>query len=438
MGSRDGDNRKPDGPFRGRLIRSGGWRFFYGWVVLAVAALGIFVSGAGQSHIFSVFIGPIGGDLDLSGASIASAYGFATLAAAMILPRIGRLVDRYGARRVLLGTTGLLGLSCIAFGAVDGLVWLTFGFAALRLLGQGALMLCCANLVSQWFGLRRGFALSLMALGFSVSMAVHPPTSQWLIDLVGWRDAWMWIGFSTWVLLVPPALLLVVDRPEDIGLRPDGIAAGETRDAEPLNTDGSRRPRADFTLRQALSTPTFYIVAAGLFMLSMLVTALHFFQISILASHGLSPHFATLVFPVSAVSMIIAMPLVGYVLDRCRTERVFSAALGVMVVSLTSAALVENTWTAVVYAVVFGLNNAMTMTFMAFMWPRYFGRRHLGSIQGVGQMIGVVGASLGPLPLGLAQDKFGAYDPMLFGLALIPACWAVVVLFLREPVRPET
>ena len=53
-------------------------------------------------------------------------------------------------------------------------------------------------------------------------------------------------------------------------------------------------------------------------------------------------------------------------------------------------------------------------------------------------MIGVVGASLGPLPLGLAQDKFGAYDPMLFGLALIPACWAVVVLFLREPVRPET
>jgi cyanate permease len=76
------------------------------------------------------------------------------------------------------------------------------------------------------------------------------------------------------------------------------------------------------------------------------------------------------------------------------------------------------------------------MTFFAFMWPRYFGRSHLGSIQGTGQMIGISGSSLGPLPLGIAQDLFGSYDPMLLGTAVIPACCALLVLFLRKPAKP--
>ena len=193
-------------------------RFFYGWVILAVAALGIFVSGPGQSHTFSVFLVHIQADLGLSATTVSSAYAFATLVAAFGLPWMGRLLDRIGPRRMLLGVSLLLGLACAAFGAAAGFLWLAVGFAALRFLGQGSLMLTSSNMISHWFDRKRGFALGLMAMGFSASMAVHPPLSQWLIDTVGWREAWVWLGVSTWVLMMPPVLFLVHNRPEDLFL----------------------------------------------------------------------------------------------------------------------------------------------------------------------------------------------------------------------------
>ena len=413
-----------------RLFHSLSGRFFYGWAMAAVAALGIFASGPGQSHTFSVFVGPIGRDLGVSGTTIASAYGLATLAAAMGLPYMGRLVDRFGPRRMLLTVTVVFGVACVAFGGALNVVWLALGFAALRFLGQGSLMLNSVNLVSQWFTRRRGFALSLMALGFSASMAVHPPLAQALIDAVGWRQAWIWLGLLTWVLLLPPVLLLVQDRPEGLGLRPDG-------DAVPATAAGGGGPPPaieGLTLGAALRTPAFYIIAAGLFSLSTLVTALHFFQVSILTTHGLDPQLAASLFPVSAAAMVVTMPLLGRLLDRLPTERMFAAGLVVMAATLVSATLVRDLWTALGYAVMFGLNNAVSMTFFGYMWPRYFGRRHLGSIQGTGQMIGVVGASLGPLPFGLAYDLVGGFNVALWSAAVLPLLCAVLALFLRPPV----
>ena len=116
-------------------------RFYYGWVMVAVAGLGLFASGAGQSYTFSVFVGPIAADLGIPSALIASAYGLATLIAAFALPAMGRLVDRHGARRVSLHVVILLGLACAAFGAAVNVLWLALGFAALRFLGQGSMML---------------------------------------------------------------------------------------------------------------------------------------------------------------------------------------------------------------------------------------------------------------------------------------------------------
>ena len=406
--------------------------FFYGWVIVAVGTAGIFASGPGQSHTFSVFLGPIGEDLGVSGTAVASAYMIATLVAAAGLPLMGRLIDRFGARRTVLVVAALLGLACIGFGAVSGLLWLGLGFAALRYLGQGSLMLNCSNLVAHWFDRRRGFALSLMALGFSVSMAVHPALAQWLIDTVGWRQAWLWIGLTTWLLMLPVILIFAQNTPESVGLRPDGIAAEPTiGDVQ----EESIRHRADvgLSLHQAIRTPAYWIVAAGLFSISMLATALFFFQVSIFEAQGLSAETTAQVFPVIAIVMVVAMPIYGRMLDRYRTERMFAAALLVTATSLIAATQVQGFASALVYAVIFGVNNAASMTLFAFLWPRYFGRRHLGSIQGTGTTIGVVGASVGPLPLGIAFDLFGSYGETLLILAAIPIVCAVLALFIRAP-----
>lgn len=401
---------------------------FYGWVMLAVGGLAVFASGPAQSHIFSVYVTPISADLGLSRASISSAYAVATLAAALALPYVGRLIDRVGVRRVVLWVAILFGFANLAFGRVTGLVSLAFAFGALRFLGQGSLMLSANYLVAQWFSRRRGIALSLTALGFSISMALHPPLAQWLIDQVGWRASWLWLGIITWVLLVPMVAALIQNRPEDIGLSPDGDAtlaegAGRHRDAMDVG----------LTLNAAIRTSAFWIIVAGLASSSMLVTGMFFHQVSVFSLQGIGAQTAARAFALSAVVMVLTMPVFGYMLDRLPTRPMFAAALLIMSASLMALALVTDVATMIVYSAVFGLANAAFQAHIAFMWPRYFGRRHLGSIQGAAQSIGVIGASIGPLPLGIAFDLFASYTGTLYVLAALPVACAFMLLFLKAP-----
>ncbi|NNF77795.1 MAG: MFS transporter, partial [Rhizobiales bacterium] len=295
--------------------------------------------------------------------------------------------------------------------------------------GQGSLMMGCANMVSHWFTLNRGLAMSLMALGFGASMAVHPPLSQYLVNEIGWRNAWFAMGLITWITMVPPLLLLVFDKPEDVGLRPDGEApAKATDEAEgPAEISG-------LTLSEALRTPTFYILALVWFAIAMLVTTLHFYQVKVVTDQGLSKEAAASLFTISALTMVGMMPLVGRMFDKLRTRYVVTLALVVTALNLAGITFVTSYATGIAYALMFGLNNALSMTMFGYIWPRYFGRKHLGSIQGTGQMVGVFGASLGPLPVGLAYDLVGNATVTLQALAIFPAAAAILtLLFLRAP-----
>jgi len=401
-------------------------RLFYGWVMLAVGALAIFASGPGQSFIFSVFVTTLSEDLALSRTAVSSAYATATLIAAFGLPYVGRLIDRLGPRRVMAGVGLLLGLACLGFSRVQGLLSLSLAFAALRFLGQGSLMLTANNLVAQWFSRRRGLAMSLLGVGFSLGMAVFPPLAQWLGELGGWRGAWLWLGVITWLLVIPAALTLIHDRPEDLRLRPDGEAgdAGQRADAA---------AELGLSLKQAMRTPAFWIIGLAIATLSMLVTGLFFHQIAIFDDRGLDPAVVAVVFPVSAVSMVVGMPLFGHLLDRLPTRPVFAAALGLMTLAHLAMVAVHELATAVLFGVVFGLSNAGIQSNLSYIWPRFFGRKYLGSIQGAAHMMGVLGASLGPLPLGAAHDYLGSYRLTLLGLAVLPIVWTLLLVFAPPP-----
>ena len=445
-------------------------RFFFGWLMVAAGALILFASGPGQSHTFSVFLNHVADDLGLSYTEVSFAYGVATLAAAFGLPFAGRQVDRRGARRVLAVVSALLGAAAIAFGFVNGLVVLALGFAAVRYLGQGCLFLGTSNIIAQWFERQRGFALGLIWLGFSASVALHPPFAQWLIETVGWREAWFWLGISSWALLLP-ALWFVRNRPEDVGLRPDGRPApapdrgpepgsrprlsrtdSDRTDAAPgpsppgahdCGSEAAARPGTDqpeitgLTLKQALRTSTFWIVALGLSLLSLLMTGLFFHQVAVFQHRGLDPHVATRVFAITALVSVVSAPVLGRIMDRSPSRLVLAGAQIVMAAALVALHLVDDVATAIVYAVVFGLAGASVQVNVGYLWADYFGRRHLGSIQGTGQTALIVGASLGPLPFSLSLDLTGDYSAALIGAAFVSVLVAIAAaVFLRHPRRP--
>ena len=402
-------------------------KFFYGWIIVGIANIGIFSSGPGQSHTFSVFVEPISQDLELSSASIASAYGLATLIAAFLLPNMGKIIDRYGARVSLIIISIILGISCIFFGDASNFLMLTVGFGFLRFFGQGSLMLGCANLVSQWFDSKRGFAMSLMALGFGMSMAIHPPVSQFLIDQYGWKYAWIILGISTWIIMVPALFILAWNNPENIGLKPDGVKKSNFKNDEVEAIEG-------LNLTEALKENSFYILAAMWFGMAMLVTTLHFYQVTILTNQGITTEFAASLFTVSAFAMVVFMPLVGKFFDNFPTKYVLATGLLINSISLISITYSSSDAYSLFYAISFGINNAFSMTMFGYIWPRYFGRKHLGSVQGTGQMIGVIGASLGPLPVGFAIDYLGSSLITIRYLSVYPIIMAIIIImFLKSP-----
>ena len=402
-----------------------GQKFFYGWTIAGIGSLGIFTSGAGQSHTFSPFIPVISKDLQISSTSITTAYMIATLFAAFLLPKVGKLVDKFGPRIVLIYTVILLGIGCLIFGAASNFLMLAVAFGFLRFFGQGTLMLGSANITTQWFDKKRGFALGLMGLGFALSMGIHPPISDFLITNYGWRYAWVIIGLSTWVLMLPPLIFLAIDKPEDVNEKPDGIK---------IETINEKTKIFGLSLNEALKEKSFYILSFSFFSISTLVTALHFFQVTILNQYfNLPSREAAALFIPTMITMIIFIPLAGKFLDQYETHNVIGISLLVTTASLISISFASNITFAIIYSIIFGINNAFNLALFGYIWPRYFGRLHVGSIQGTGQMVLVVGASIGAMPFALAMD-FG-YD-LLFTIrasALYPLLSAFLCFFfLRE------
>lgn len=400
---------------------------FYGWIMLAVGFLGLLATGPGQSYNIAVFVNPLIEELKLSRTAISSAYSLGTLIAAFGLSYIGRMIDRFGPRLMIVALCLCLGAVCMLFPFVSGIIALSVAFTAVRFFGQGALTLGSTNLVSQWFSRRRGMALSITSLGFAVGNALYPPLTQMLIAGIGWRMCWVLQGVFVLALIIPIAGILVVNKPEDMGLLPDG---------DPKPSSGEENGMEDgFTVPEALRTVTFWLLAVGTAIPAMLITGMIFHQISYFEGQGLDAQSAANIFPILSVSMVIFMVVYGQLLDRFKTSTVVSAGILMNAPALWLLYIADNMMLAGVYAVAMGATQAAAMTNASYIWPRFFGRKHLSGIQGTAFTVGITGAAVGPLPFGIAYDVFGGYHEAVLGLSLLPVIFGAAVFFTRPPTR---
>ncbi len=173
---------------------------FYGWAIVAVGAIVTFCSGPGQSYVFSVFVDPILTDTGVSRTQLSALYAVGTGVSAIMVAVVGRLVDRLGARVMLVSIALALGAACFLMASAAGALTLLLGFAALRALGQGSLPVTATLLTAQWFVRKRGRAIAIVGLGFAVSNALLPPLARFLIDTLGWRGAYIGLGLMVWAL----------------------------------------------------------------------------------------------------------------------------------------------------------------------------------------------------------------------------------------------
>ncbi|GAB4452740.1 MAG: MFS transporter [Anaerolineae bacterium] len=410
-----------------RLIRA--LPFYYGWVILAAGTLGIIMMGPSQTFTIGVFLDYLIADLGVSRANISLLYGLATLGASLLLPVTGRLTDRYGARRMVVVVVIGLGLASFWMSWAPGVAAIFAGLLALRFFGFGSLQLVSNNVIAQWFIRRRGFVMGLSGLSLPIGLLIFPVLSQALINRFEWRGAWVALGLLVWVVMLPVGGLLFKDRPEQYGLTPDGDAP------PPAARPGTAAPPAEtnWTLAEARHTGAFWIFAVALSTMTMILAGLVFHQISLFEVRGLSRETAVAAYNITALFSAISNIGMGRLLDRHSARLLLSLVMLLLAATMTLVLVMHSPWQAFLYAALQGLVSGCFRVMDATVWPKYYGRLHLGSIKGA-TMLGVIGAtSLGPYPLGLSMDYFGSYAPVLGGLLVLPLAISVLALFVNRP-----
>ena len=407
----------------------------YAWVILGVAMTGMFMSGPGQSYSVAAFIDPMLGDLGLLRSQYSLAYLVATLISGASLPFLGRALDRLGARLMLPGIALLLGLACLGMAGVRHLAGLYLGLSFVRSLGQGALTLVSTWMIGQWFVRRRGLAMGLLGLGSTFSFMAFPAGNLWLIEGYGWRGAWTALAVAVWALLCVPAALLVRNRPEDLGREPD----------RPMTKPGSGSSRAtattetthDWTAGQAWRTAAFWKVVSALATSAMVSTGLVFHQVSILADRGVTQEAALGLLGVQAFVACVMSVLGGYLADRIPPRHLLSASMVLMALAIVLLLGVRSPLAALPYSALLGMHTGIQRCSGSVTLINFFGRTHFGSVNGIAMSLVIGAAALGPLPLALAQDFLGGYEPALLLLLLFPLASAVAVWSAHPPGAPE-
>lgn len=397
---------------------------------MAAATLATFCSGPGQSYVFSVFVDPILADTGLSRVYLSTLYAFGTGVSAAMVVVVARLVDRFGARLMLAGIALALGVACFGMSFAAGPVALFFGFAALRALGQGSLPVTANMLTAQWFVKRRGRAMAVVILGLALSNAALPPAAQALIGAFGWRESYVALGLMVWVLLIPAAVLVVRNRPESVGLHPDGLS---TSVEEPGGESSSERGSWE-----AVSSPNFWFLAVPLAAVPFAVTALVFHQISILAGQGLEAGVAAGVFVAFAAAAASSTAVSGFLVERLGPRKPLVISLGLLLAAVLMLQVVSTPLLATVYAAALGASSGMQGVVAGMAWAHYYGRRGLGKVQGPATMVMISGAALAPLPLAALYQLSGGYTLGLAVMAAVPVlCAVMVALFSPERASSE-
>jgi MFS family permease len=410
--------------------------FYYGWIMLVIAALGSFASGPGQTFTFSVFQNSFIDDLSLSSTSVSTLYLFGSLTAAGMIIFIGRSLDKYGPRRMMVFAVVCLGLGAMWLSQVNSAWQLFVGFAIMRTMGQGALSLIPATMVSVWFVRKRPMALALMALGGAIASGIYPFYGATLIENFGWRIAWIAIAITGWVLLILPAIVFIRSSPESIGLKPDG----DTYKFEKESAKSKKKSDViehNWTVKQAVrSRMMWFLVFAGSAQ-SLVGTGVAFQQVSIMTSKGLSIGAAAGVFGIMAPSAIAGQFIAGYLASRMPVRYLIAAGQFGLVLAMIMLLRTDQLWQAYAYGVVLGLNQGFLMNLNQVVWPAYFGRKHLGSIKGVANFGMMASAALGPLPLALSIDQTGSYTLGLYAYMALPPLCGIAAILAGNPRSPR-
>jgi MFS family permease len=424
---------------------------FYGWKIVGVCFVTLFVSVGFGFYSFGAFFKVLAEEFGVSRAMIGLGLSLFTLTNGLIAPYLGRSIDRGSIRTLMTVGVVLLALGQLTISRVTSIWQFHLVLATLTAVGAALIGgLTTSTLVANWFERQRGTALGIATMGISLSGVVMAPVATLLIARYGWRTTFVLYAIGTLCTVLPVVRALVINRPEDIGLGPDGDPLDAPHSPQP--TGASRKVAGElpatggvyspvpspFRSKDAFSDRNFWAIAA--------VIALNFCANGAILTH-LIPHASDLGFSPAQAAAVLSLGaglgvggkvLFGWLADHVDIRMAMwlsSSMQGVAVIAL----LYTRSYPAVLIAGgLFGLGMGGLVPLWGTLIGAAFGRRAFGQVMGLMSPF-LLPLQVGGVPFaGWIFDRTGSYSPAFVTFIVLYGLSIVLLVFLRLPPRGST
>lgn len=421
-----------------------GFRFrkpFYGWWIVAAAAVSQFTWMAAGPTVVGVFLDPVVDDTGWRVWQFTLGTSLAGVMGAVSGVFAGQALDRHGPRPLMLIGVAA-SVVCYAGIAAQSNLWaFLILHAALGLVGYNLFgSLVASSAVSKWFVARRGWALAVGSVGVSFAGMVAPVAMTFAVDAWGWRAGYAALGAFVFIA-VTPAAFAMRRAPEDYGLSPDGAPPASRSESDAPSARSSARSSAEapsLDRPRAVRTRAFWLLTFGFMFNYAALTAVLVHAIPFVTESGFARTVAASALAVNGAGNLSSKIVWGYGLQRFETRLLVLSAFSVS--SAGVALMAAAAWTgetAVLFAgfFLYGFGFGGTIPISEFIWARYFGRRHIGAIRGLSNPVSIIGTGVGPILMGAWRDAAGEYGAAFLAAICFYMAGAALIGASREPAR---
>ena len=406
--------------------------FYYGWFVVGLCFLTTLTS-AGVRSSPSVLIHPLEGEFGWSRTLIASALSMNLLLFGIAAPISGFLIDRYGPRKVMLGSLALLiaGVSGTILMTQFWQFFLVWGIiVGLGAGGVGSVL--TATVGNRWFVARRGLALGILGSASSTGQIIFLPFFMAMIAYAGWRLGSMTL-IAVAMILLPLIYFFMRDDPAAVGLEPYGATdpkAAASGGAASLR--GMSSKNATITAKEVLGHPTFWLLCGSFFVCGGTANGL-------IGTH-LIPHEIEMGIPEVAAASILgimgALNMVGtifsgWMIDRVQPQKWLALVYALRGVSLLFLPFVKDFNGLILFAVIYGLDWFATVPPSMAITADTFGRQNVGKVYGWIFMSHQIGAAIMASAAAAMRDHLGEYNTAFLSAGIIAMIAAGLALQIK-------
>lgn len=405
--------------------------FFYGWIIVYVGFIGVFMMGATAFWGLPVFVGPMHDDTDWATTSIFGALTIRFIVGAIGGLFLGPLADRRGGAAMLL----LVGV-VIDAASMAAIRWVSSPVEFILLYGviggaaNTGLRITQMSLIPKWFVQRRGRAVGYASVGGGMSAFVMVPAISWVVAEVGWRDAWTALA-AFMLVLVLPLVPFSIRAPEDIGQHPDGRSAEFVAQNPPSESERS------FSLREVVRSWVFWVLLASVVFGSYSLQTGTIIMVPYFENIGFSSGVAASAISIYGLFSVGARFIWGYAADRLRVRR--ALMIQALLTCIGAFLMLQIEGRALLYFVAAyqGVMIGGFPTLAQLVWPEFFGRAHIGGIIGLVQFFATIIGSTGPFIAGFMFDQTGTYSTALWVVVFTWFACALAVYAARPRQVPE-